>query len=138
MPILRNFLNAYLAPETLGWRHAMAAAIGTWGERRGLVIANLCQEFLGALLNSRPVPMVFADPMDLEERQYLTSDERALLALLTAMARDETTRARDLIARLTGGRVAAAVVRTGLVLVARLDPMGAPRTAARPRLQSVG
>lgn len=138
LPVMRNVLNAYLSPETLGWRHALAAAVGTWGEPRGLAIANHVQSFLGAVLSSRPVPLIFADPMDLEARKQLTHDESILLALLTAMGREETPRARDLIARLTGGRVEAAIVRSGLSLVARLDPMGTPKPIPRPKLQSVG
>ncbi|GAB5446150.1 hypothetical protein [Gymnodinialimonas sp.] len=140
VPVLRNFVAAFLAPDSMGWRHAFAAAVGTWGEARGLALAHLCQEFVYALLQSRPVPLAFADPMDLDARATLTLDERTVLALLLAMSRDEPARARarDLIAKLTGGRVEAAVVRTGLALAARLDPVSDHRPVARPKLQLVG
>ena len=51
LSIPRNFLDAYLVPEKLGWRYGLAVSGNTWGEARGLAIANHCQLFVGAILN---------------------------------------------------------------------------------------
>ena len=122
LPVLRHFLNAFLAPETYGWRHGYAAASGTWGQARGLAIADAMQAFLAAVLQNRPVPFIYADPLDLKERQTLLPDEVEFLALITCMRSDRTSQARIIIGRLTGGMVPAAVVRTGLSLASLLDP----------------
>ena len=113
LPVLRHFLNAFLAPETLGWRVGLATATGTWGEARGLAIANAIQAFVAAVLKCRPVPVCYQDPLDLHARKLLSADEIDLLALISAMRRDRTDQARTLVERLTGGQVRAAVVRFG-------------------------
>lgn len=138
LPVMRHFLNAFLDPQSLGWRPALAAAAGTWGEARGLAIANAVQTFLSAVLNSRPVPLDYNDPLDLDARFLLTSDEVDLLALIATMRVDKTPQARMIVARLTGGHVEAAVVCTGLSLAAMLDPSGGkPAKVKQPVLQVV-
>lgn len=136
LPVMRHFLNAFLDPETLGWRAALAVAAGTWGEARGLAIAHAVQTFLSAVLNSRPVPLRYSDPLNLEDRQRLTSDEVDLLALIANMRAEKTQQSRIIITRLTGGEVKAVVVRTGLSLARMLDPTGEkPAVSKRPVLR---
>ncbi|MEM9787173.1 MAG: hypothetical protein AAF801_11775 [Pseudomonadota bacterium] len=138
LPVMRHFLNAYLHPETLGWRTGFATATGTWGEARGLAIANAVQTFLSAVLLNRPVPLRYNDPLDVDARKHLTTDEVELLALIAAMRADKTDHARTIIARLTGGSVKAAIVRTGLSLATILDPTAArPARTKRPVLRAV-
>jgi hypothetical protein len=138
LPVMRHFLNAFLRPDSLGWRTAMAAAVGTWGEARGLAIAYSMQAFLAAVLKGRPVPINYADPLDIVARTRLTADEIDLLALIASMRRDQTASARDIIARVTGGKVDAAIVRTGLQLAGMLDPAGDRRKKPiRPKLRAV-
>lgn len=138
LPVIRHFLNAYLHPDTLGWRTGFAAAIGTWGEARGLAIANAVQVFLSSVLLNRPVPLRYNDPLDVDARQRLTPDEIDLLAMITAMRTDRTQDARRIVQRVTGGEVKAAVVRTGLALSVILDPSEAkPKRVKRPALQVV-
>ncbi|MFW5654885.1 MAG: hypothetical protein ACOCYW_04465 [Roseicyclus sp.] len=134
LPILRHFLRALQEGGSGAWQIGFAAAAEVWGEARGLAIAFRAQKFLAALLKSRPVPLRHADPLCPEARLTITEDEAVLLALLAQMRNDEPRRARDSIAALTGGRVEAAVVRTGLELCAILDGTPGARRgqAARP------
>jgi len=139
LPVIRHFLDALLAPQTMGWRTALATASGTWGEARGLAIANAVQMFLTAVLRNRPVPLRYSDPLDLKDRLRLTSDEVDLLALIASMRSDTTPQSRVIIARLTGGEIRSEVVRTGLSLAALLEPTDAQRRATphRPTLRLV-
>ena len=138
LPVIRHFLNAFLDPQTLGWRAALATAAGTWGEARGLAIANAVQAFLSAVLNSRPVPLVYCNPLDLDARTGLTLDEVDLLALIAMMRADKTPQSRESIARLTGGSILSSVVRPGLSLAILLDPSGyKPAAKKRPALRCV-
>jgi len=138
LPVMRHFLNAFLDPQTLGWRAALATASGTWGEARGLAIANAVQTFLSAVLNSRPVPLQYSNPLDLDKRTHLTTDEVDLLALISNMRANKTPQSRAIIARLTGGEIKSAVVRSGLTLAGLLDPSGdQPKATKRPRLHAV-
>lgn len=138
LTVMRHYLNAFITPETQGWRHAMAAATGVWGEARGLAIANAIQEFLSTVLQHRPVPLRYSDPLDLIARGYVTQDEDAVLSLIANMRHDRVALARDMIGHLTDGRIHAQVVRTGLNLANRLDPCadkGPPQK--RPHLRIV-
>jgi len=138
LPVLRYLLCSLQQSGHLGWQTAFKVSTEVWGEARGLAIAFRAQTFLSALLNSRSVPLVHANPFCPEDRLTLTEDECVLLALLCHMRDDETRSARDILAALTGGRVEAAVVRTGLHLCAVLD--GTPvdlRKDTTPRLAVV-
>lgn len=138
LPVLRHLLSDLQGNVPGAWRLGYATAVEVWGEPRGLVIAHRAQEFLSAVLSSRPVPFRHADPLCPVGRLCLSDDECVLLALLTHMRADEAGSARDMIAALTGGRIEAAVVRTGLALSAVLDsPHGRARSRARPRLAAV-
>ncbi|MEJ6392156.1 hypothetical protein V8J82_02750 [Gymnodinialimonas sp. 2305UL16-5] len=130
LPVMRRFNDAFLRPERFGWRDAYALAAMTWGPSRGLAIAHAVQDFLAALMTSRPVPLRLADPA--ASIKPLGPDEQAVLRLLRAMQADEAPAARDEIALLTQGRIEAAVIRTGLELAAKLDPM-LPMTPDRDR-----
>lgn len=139
LPIVRYFLSGLQDKGSTAWQVGFVASSEVWGEARGLAIAFRTQKFLSALLSSRPVPLRHADPFCPEDRLTLTDDECVLLALLTHMRDDEPKPARDMIAALTGGRVEAAVVRTGLDLCAVLDGThGARRGKATPILSVVG
>ena len=138
LPVMRHFLNAFLTPESLGWRPALTAAVGTWGEGRGLAIAHSMQTFLSAVLKARPVPVAHNDPLDILSRGYLTSDEVDLLALIASMRTDRTGAARDIIARMTGGKVDAAIVRSGLELSCLLgSATDRPKQPFRPKLRAI-
>lgn len=76
------------------------------------------------MLKYRPVPVSYIDPLDIDEREKLTTDEVDILALLTAMRSDKTEHARNIILRLTGGQIPNRIVETGLKLARQLDPVG--------------
>ncbi|WP_245540930.1 hypothetical protein [Octadecabacter antarcticus] len=122
LPVVRHFLNAFLRPDTQGWRYAFAAASGTWGEARGLSIAHDTQKFLETILRSRPVPLTYCDPLDIDVSEHLTADEVDVLSLIAAMRADRTPQAREILASLTGGHIPPRIVEQGLSLAARLDP----------------
>ncbi|MEM7721096.1 MAG: hypothetical protein AAF376_01870 [Pseudomonadota bacterium] len=138
LPVLRYFLCGLQQPGHRGWQTGFLVAAEIWGEARGLAIAHRTQVFLSALLNSRPVPLLHSDPLCPEDRRNLTDDECVLLALLSHMRDDQARPARDMIAALTGGRVEAAIVRSGLDLCSVLDGThGAQRVKGPPQLSVV-
>jgi len=130
LPVFRHFLSAFLSPETQGWRLGFATAVGTWGDGRGLAIANGAQNFVAVVLQSRPVSIGFCDPLDLNKRIQTTADENELLDIITHMRNDETARARDAILRLTHGQIRANIVREGLVLAGHFQATG-PRSKSQ-------
>ena len=138
LPVMRHFLNAFLQPKTLGWRPALTVAIGTWGESRGLAIAYSMQAFISAVLRARPAPVTYKDPLDTLARGGLTSDEVDLMALIASMRADRTGAARDIIARLTDGKIDTAIVRSGLELSSLLGNEDTrPKQPFRPKLRAV-
>jgi hypothetical protein len=138
LPVVRHFLNAFMQPDSQGWRLAFASASATWGEARGLSIANGTQTFLSTVLRARPVPLAYCDPLDIDARQHLTLDEGDVLSLLAAMRADETPKAREILARLTGGHIPSRIVSQGLLLAAQLDSDGEVlRSSKRPQLTLV-
>ena len=138
LPVMRHFLNAFLQPETFGWRPALTVAIGIWGESRGLAIANRMQIFVKAVLRARPLPVTYKDPLDILARGELTSDEVDLLTLIANMRADRTGDARDIISRLTGGKIDTAIVRSGLEFCCLLGKEDIkPKQPFRPKLRTV-
>lgn len=81
-------------------------------------------------------PLHFNDPLDIDKRCALTSDERVVLTLLIYMRRDDAKSARDMISRLHQGQIDPIFVRHGLTLSAILD--GTPSRVRRPKLTVVG
>jgi hypothetical protein len=138
LPVLRHLLQSLQCSGSDGWQTAYATAAEVWGEGRGLAIAFRSQRFLAALLRSRPGPLRHADALCPDARRTLTDDECILLALLAHMRDDEAAAARDMLAALTGGRIEASVVRTGLELCGLLGGTGAAsRGRRKPRLEVV-
>ena len=132
LPIFRYFLNAFLSPQTQGWRLGFATAVGTWGDARGLAIANAAQNFIAAVLRGRPVPIKYHDPLNLDQRTHTTTDEKELLAIIKHMRNDDTAQARDAISRLTHGQVKANIVREGLVLASHFQATGSLQKLRKP------
>ena len=136
LPVLRYFYLAFTQPTSNFWRHGYQAAIGTWGEARGLAIAHAGQKFVHDLTGCGLVMPAFIDPLNIEKRDILTSDEARILLLLCYMGADDVARARDIIASLNQGRVDPTLVRHGLALSAHLDPAHATRVVPRLTLVS--
>jgi hypothetical protein len=92
LPVFRHFLSAFLSPETQGWRLGFATAVGTWGDARGLAIANAAQNFVAVVLQNRPVSIGFCDPLDLNKRAQTTADENELSDIITHWQQSHSTR----------------------------------------------
>jgi hypothetical protein len=138
LPVLRHFLDAFLRPDTQGWRCAFAVASGKRGEACGLSIAHDTQMFLETILRSRSVSLTYCDPLDIDEREHLTTDEVDVISLLAAMRADRTPQARAILVRLTGGKILPRIVERGLSLAARLDPdTSKSEPSKRPKLEVV-
>lgn len=136
LPVLRYFHLSLYEPSSHGWRHGFETAVGTWGQDRGLAIAQATQKFVYDLMRCCQSPLHFNDPLDIDKRGALTSDEQVVLTLLIYMRRDDVENARDVIARLHQGRIDPGFVRHGLALSAMLD--GTPSRVSRPELSVVG
>lgn len=136
LPVLRYFHLSLHEPLSHGWRHGFEAAVGTWGQDRGLAIAQAAQKFVYDLMRCCQTPLHFNDPLDIDKRCALTSDERVVLTLLIYMRRDDVKNARDMISRLHQGQIDPVFVRHGLALSAILD--GTPSRVRRPKLTVVG
>lgn len=138
LPVLRHFLHAFQEPGSLSWRIGFATAVGTWGEARGLAIANAAQNFVAASLQARGVPIRYADPLDLNQRKELTLDEHAMLGVMTQMRNDNSAAARLQIEALIGSQIRANVIRTGLVLASHFQSQTQPRAQVKaPALKAV-
>lgn len=120
LAVTRHFLVTMAQPASQSWHCALSIASERWGQR-GPQIALGLYALLQALAAARPVPMRHCDPLCIEDRQRLTPEEAALLAMLRAMVRELTHEARQQVAALTGGRMDPGVIRSGLAL-ARLLP----------------
>lgn len=138
LPVLRHHLAALQGANPLSWRLAFSLAEQRWGEGLGLALAHRSQVFLSALLASRSVPLRCVDPLDIDHRHTLTSDEAVLMKALSAMRADDAPLAREMISSLTGGRVTAATVKAGLSLVHLLgSPLTSIRRPDAPKLRAV-
>lgn len=135
LPVLRYFQLALSDPPSNGWRHGYEAAVGTWGEGRGLAIAHAVQKFTYDLMRCGIAALHFNDQLDLQTRQMLTPDERKVLSLLTYMRADNAAGARDIIAGLHQGKIDPVFVRHGLELSAMLDAK--PSRTGVPKLRIV-
>jgi hypothetical protein len=138
LPIIRHHLDALQGDNPLAWRISFQLATERWGEARGLALAHRAQVFLSNILACRPVPMETSDPLDVDQREKMTQDERKLMDLMTAMRSDQIASARELLAHLTGGRVTAQAVNSALSFAMLLEtPQSTIRRPAPPKLREV-
>ena len=135
LPVIRYFYLALNVPASHGWRYGFDCAIGTWGQERGLVIANATQKFIYDLLRCAQSALHFCDPLDIDRRDPVTPDKKTILSLLICMRKDETGKARDIFSMLHQGQIDPVFVRHGLALVATRD--GARRRVRSPKLKVV-
>ena len=135
LPVIRYFYLALRVPASHGWRHGFDCAIGTWGQERGLVIANATQKFIYDLLRCGQSAVHFFDPLDIDMRNIVAPDEKTVLRLLICMRKDETGKAREIISMLHQGHIDPVFVRHGLELAATLD--GVPVRVKSPKLKVV-
>ena len=135
LPVIRYFYLSFREPSLHSWRLGFDCAIGTWGQDRGLVIANATQKFIYDLHRCRKSALHFCDPLDIDMRDTVAPDEKTVLRLLIFMRKDQTRKARNIISILHQGRIDPVFVRHGLELAATLD--GEPTRAKSPKLKVV-
>ena len=139
LPVLRHFMMSLAEPERQAWQFAYKIAAERWGETLGLPVANALFKLVQFTTKARRTPFNAIDPLVIEDRRFVTRDERAFLRMLHHMRRDETARARDAVADVTGCTMDPDVIRAGLSFADRF-PAGqnAPRySPERPHLQLV-
>ncbi|KUP93340.1 hypothetical protein [Tritonibacter horizontis] len=135
---LRHFLTTSAAPDCQAWHRAFVIAAENWGEAHGLAVAYALWPVVRELRAVRGGDLSYNDPLDLDTRGVLTSDEASLLEMLHHMRRDETWQARDRVEALTLGRMEPELIRAGLSFADRF-PCGAKhRLRGTPALHLVG
>jgi hypothetical protein len=139
LPVLRHFMMSLAEPERQTWQFAYKIAAERWGETLGLPVANALFKLIQFTSKARRVKFNAIDPLAIEDRRFVTRDERAFLRMLHHMRRDETGRARDALADVTGCTMDPDVIRAGLSFADRF-PAGeraSKYNPGRPHLQLV-
>lgn len=139
LPVLRHFMLTLAHPERQTWQFAYKIAGERWGETMGLPVAQAMFKLVQFTVAARRNSFEAIDPFALEERAFVTRDERAFLQMLHHMRRDETPRAREAVADVTGCTMDPDVIRAGLSFADRF-PAGETRpksAVGRPSLQLV-
>lgn len=132
LAVARQFLHSLSDPKSQSWQHGFSIAIERWGEEIGLSVAHRVFKLLRAVSQCRPEGLSFCDPLSLDQRDTLTSDELSLLQMVHHMRRDNTSEAREALDRLTHGRRDPYVIQSGLALANRVPAgMGRPARPAR-------
>ncbi|MEX0304226.1 MAG: hypothetical protein AB3N24_17540 [Leisingera sp.] len=121
LPVLRQLLLSFEAPESRAWQQGYSVAAERWGEAIGLPAAHALMKLVRAVLESREGQFNFIDPFDLECRGGVTADEAALLRMLHYMRRDQTPKARDAVADVTCGFMDPHVILAGLGFASRFS-----------------
>ncbi len=138
LPILRHLLTEAVAPGHAGWHRAFVIAGENWGEQQGLVVAYALWPVVRELISLRGVSFAFNDPLDIDLRGFVTTDESQLLAMLHHMRRDETAAARDAVEEVTQGRMEPELIRAGLSFADRCPSGARQRLRGQPALRVVG
>ncbi|MEP2715080.1 hypothetical protein [Pseudophaeobacter sp.] len=126
-------------PERQAWQFAYKIAAERWGESLGLPVANALFKLVQFTTKARRIEFEALDPLQIEERAFVTRDEQAFLQMLHHMRRDETAKAREAVANVTGCTMDPDVIRAGLSFADRF-PAGEMRpktTPGRPTLRLV-
>jgi hypothetical protein len=140
LPVLRHFVLSLAQPESQSWQFAYRIAAERWGESLGLPVAQSLFKLVQFTLKARRTGFDAVDPLALEDRDFVTRDEQAFLQMLHHMRRDETPRAREAVANVTGCSMDPDVIRAGLSFADRF-PAGTARSklhGQRPELRVVG
>ncbi len=140
LPVLRHFVLSLTRPESQSWQFAYKIAAERWGDSLGLPVAQSLFKLVQFILKARRVGFDAIDPLALEERDFVTRDEQALLQMLHHMRRDDTPRAREAVANVTGCTMDPDVIRAGLSFADRF-PAGSVacrQRGQRPELRVVG
>lgn len=140
LPILRHFMMALTDPDCQAWQYAFRIATERWGETLGLAVAHALFRLVQHTFKARRQPFECIDPMTIDRRAFVTRDEQAFLQMLHHMRRDETPRAREAVANVTGCTMDPDVIRSGLSFADRF-PAGLRerrKVGQKPNLRVVG
>lgn len=124
-------------PNTDSWKRAFVIAVERWGESTGLSVAYLMVRLVDKVQASRMVPMQVNDPLDTSLREWLTVDELMFLEMIHHMRRDNTSRARSAVDRVTGGLRDAGVIQSALRMAHRYPVGDTSRRPMKPVLRVV-
>ena len=89
LPVLRHFLQCLAQPERQSWQFAYKIAVERWGESQGLPIAHALFKLVQFTLKARRVGFDTIDPLELDDRAFVTRDEQAFLLIASLLARSE-------------------------------------------------
>ncbi|MFY2823533.1 hypothetical protein [Ruegeria sp. MALMAid1280] len=139
LSVIRHHLDALNCPESQAWHRAYTIATEQWGDAIGFPAAHLLARFLKYVMKLRGGSFDYADPFGEHRKDWLSSDEAALLLVLHHMRRDNTSAARKTVEQLTQGWMDPDVIRSGLTFANRF-PAGQMRPLhkdERPKLRVV-
>ena len=138
LPVLRQFMMSYEDPEAQSWQNAYGIAAEKWGETFGLALAQALLKGIKYVRVQRQNGFCFHDPLCIEARRMVTSDEASLIAMLHHMRRDQTSEARIAVEELTLGLLDPDIIRSGLSFAHRFPAGKDPKLAlGRPELTIV-
>ncbi|WP_412563194.1 hypothetical protein [Thalassobius sp. MITS945101] len=139
LPVLRHLLTSFHSPESHAWFRAQTVSVERWGENVGLAVCFRLQALVRMLMEARGPTLLFIDPLDVEQRCFISADEETLLWMLHYMRRDRTPKARDAVEKLTRGQMDPHLIREGLKFAARFPAAGtgAAKPYSGPRLSVV-
>lgn len=127
LALFRHLCLGCGSPDLPSQRRALAIAVQRWGMEEGCAVMLALLPVLEAVGRIDRRGFRTMDPLCLSCRQRVTRDERALLALISAMRRGDTAAARASAAQLGEGR------RDPDLLVAALRLASLGRRPERPR-----
>lgn len=139
LPVMRHMLTSFVTPESHAWFRAQTIAVERWGENIGLSVCFRLQSVVRMLIEARGPTVLFIDPLDVDQREFISEDEETLLWTLHYMRRDCTAKARNAVEKLTHGQMDPHLIREGLKFAARFPAtgmgVGTPQTG--PKLSVV-
>eukprot|EP00919_Chromeraceae_sp_WS-2016_P041901 GHVR01099748.1.p1 GENE.GHVR01099748.1~~GHVR01099748.1.p1 ORF type:complete len:140 (-),score=22.00 GHVR01099748.1:88-507(-) len=80
LSVLRHFMMSLAEPEGQTWQFAYKIAAERWGETLGLPVANALFKLVQFTTKARRTPFNAMDPLVIEDRGFVTRDERAFFA----------------------------------------------------------
>lgn len=140
LAVLRHIMLGLFEGDPRGWARGHDIAIERWGETVGLPTAHLLNRVAIALADCVEDGPEMMDPLCLDARQRMTSDEMQIMSMLHHMRRDKVSGARNAVAFVTRGRMDPELIRAGLSFAHRF-PAGvkpANRVVNKPTLRVVG
>lgn len=137
LAVFRHVMMTEQGRDADGWKLAQTMAIARWGEAQGLSLAYRVMRYVEAVLSQLPRAFDVTDPLAIEDKHMVTSDELGVLRIIHHMRRDETAPARAYIEMIAMGRMDVDLIRAGLALAQSCPPLSGAKgwgsgVAAKP------